>query len=92
MPADGMEWHPRDELLTFEEGTPLETMFERLAVKRLSCAPVLRGKQVIGVVTVAGPAIRLGEERMLALGPALVQAAAQVGQASSGSALFKRQA
>ena len=42
------------ELLTFEEGTPLETMFERLAVKRLSCAPVLRGKQVIGVVTRKG--------------------------------------
>lgn len=48
--------------------------------------------QVIGVVTVAGPAIRLTEERMLALGPALLQAATQVGQASSGSALFKRRA
>lgn len=56
-------------------------------------APVRNAQgQVIGVVTVAGPAIRLSEERMLALGPALVQAAAQVGQASSGSALFKRQA
>jgi DNA-binding IclR family transcriptional regulator len=43
-------------------------------------------------VTVAGPAIRLTEERMLSLGPALMEAAAQVGQASSGSALFKRQA
>jgi DNA-binding IclR family transcriptional regulator len=48
--------------------------------------------QVIGVVTVAGPAMRLTEERMLALAPALLQAAAQVSQASSGSALFKRQA
>ncbi len=56
-------------------------------------APVRNAQgQVIGVVTVAGPAIRLSEERMLALGPALVQAAAQVGQASSGSALFKRRA
>jgi DNA-binding IclR family transcriptional regulator len=56
-------------------------------------APVRNAQgQVIGVVTVAGPAMRLSEERMLALGPALVQAAAQVGQASSGSALFKRQA
>ncbi|MES2717178.1 MAG: IclR family transcriptional regulator [Pseudomonadota bacterium] len=48
--------------------------------------------QVIGVVTVAGPSIRLGEERMLALGAAVLQAADQIGQASSGSALFKRQA
>ena len=39
------------ELLSFEEGTPLETMFERLAVKRLTCAPVLKGKKVVGVVT-----------------------------------------
>lgn len=56
-------------------------------------APVRNAQgQVIGVVTVAGPAMRLTEERMLALGPAVVQAATQVGQASSGSALFKRQA
>ncbi|MFO0598320.1 MAG: GuaB1 family IMP dehydrogenase-related protein [Myxococcaceae bacterium] len=42
------------ELLSFEEGTPLETMFERLAVKRLTCAPVLKGKKVVGVVTRKG--------------------------------------
>ena len=42
------------ELLSFEEGTPLETMFERLAVKRLTCAPVLRGKTLVGVVTRKG--------------------------------------
>ncbi len=42
------------ELLTFEEGTPLETIFERLSVKRLTCAPVLRGKTLIGVVTRKG--------------------------------------
>lgn len=56
-------------------------------------APVRNAQgQVIGVVTVAGPAIRLTEERMLALGPAVLQAAGQIGQASSGSALFKRPA
>ena len=48
--------------------------------------------QVIGVVTIAGPMIRLNEERMLALGPALIEAADQIGQASSGSELFKRRA
>jgi IMP dehydrogenase len=42
------------ELLSFEEGTPLETMFERLSVKRLTCAPVLKGKTVVGVVTRKG--------------------------------------
>ena len=48
--------------------------------------------QVIGVVTVAGPLMRLNEERMAALGPALVEAAAQIGLASIGSELFKRRA
>lgn len=47
---------------------------------------------VIGVVTIAGPVIRLTEERMLALGPALLQTAEQIGQASSASTLFKRRA
>ncbi|MCU0699951.1 MAG: GuaB1 family IMP dehydrogenase-related protein [Myxococcaceae bacterium] len=42
------------ELLSFEEGTPLETMYERLAVKRLTCAPVLRGTSLVGVVTRKG--------------------------------------
>lgn len=48
--------------------------------------------EVIGVVTIAGPLIRLTEERMLALGPTLMDTAAQVGQASSASALFRRAA
>jgi IMP dehydrogenase len=42
------------ELLSFEEGTPLETMYERLAVKRLTCAPVLRGPSLVGVITRKG--------------------------------------
>jgi IclR family transcriptional regulator, acetate operon repressor len=48
--------------------------------------------QVIGVVTIAGPAIRLSEQRMLTLGPLLMRAAEQIGEASSGSELFKRRA
>ena len=56
-------------------------------------APVYNAQgQAIGVITVAGPATRLPEPRLLALGPTLVQATTQVGQASIGSALFKRQA
>jgi IclR family acetate operon transcriptional repressor len=50
------------------------------------------GGLVIGVVTIAGPVIRLTDERMLALGPTLVQAADGIGQASGGSALFKKRA
>ena len=46
--------------------------------------------QVIGVVTIAGPVIRLTEERLLSLGPALVQTADEIGQASGGSGLFKQ--
>jgi IMP dehydrogenase len=42
------------ELLSFEEGTPLETMFERLTQRRVNCGPVLRGKRLVGVVTRKG--------------------------------------
>lgn len=42
------------ELLSFEEGTPLETMFERLTARRVNCGPVLRGKKLIGAVTQRG--------------------------------------
>jgi DNA-binding IclR family transcriptional regulator len=56
-------------------------------------APVRGGNSAaIGVVTIAGPSVRLTEARMLALGPALLRAAHDVAQASAGSALFKRRA
>ena len=56
-------------------------------------APVRSGHgAAIGVVTIAGPSVRLTEARMLALGPALLRAAHDVAQASAGSALFKRRA
>ncbi|MFT3708203.1 MAG: GuaB1 family IMP dehydrogenase-related protein [Archangium sp.] len=42
------------ELLSFENGTPLETMFERLSARRLTCAPVLEKQRLIGVVTRRG--------------------------------------
>ncbi|XXF76823.1 GuaB1 family IMP dehydrogenase-related protein [Myxococcaceae bacterium GXIMD 01537] len=42
------------ELLTFEDGTPLETMFERLSGKRLSAAPVLREGRLVGLITRKG--------------------------------------
>lgn len=42
------------ELLTFEAGAPLETMFERLTARRVNCAPVLAGKKLLGVVTQKG--------------------------------------
>lgn len=47
---------------------------------------------VIGVITIAGPLVRLTEERMLALGPQLLAAADDVARASGASALFKRRA
>lgn len=45
---------------------------------------------VIGVVTIAGPLVRLTEERMLALGPALLATTAELAMASSGSALLRK--
>ena len=53
-------------------------------------APVLRRKAVIGVLSIAGPRTRLHSERMHALAPALLQAAAELGPGSSASNLFGR--
>jgi len=47
---------------------------------------------VIGVITIAGPLVRLSEERMLALGPVLLATADDLARASGASALFKRRA
>ncbi len=42
------------ELVTFEDGMPLEAMFERLSGRRLTAAPVLRQGRLMGVVTRRG--------------------------------------
>ena len=56
-------------------------------------APVRRRDgEAIGVVTIAGPLVRLTETRMLELGPALIATAAEVAAASQASALFKKRA
>jgi len=49
-----------------------------------------RDGAVLGVVTIAGPLVRLTEARMLELGPALMATAAEIGGASQASAFFKR--
>jgi DNA-binding IclR family transcriptional regulator len=53
-------------------------------------APVMRRGEAIGVLSIAGPRIRLTRERMLALSDALLAAAAELGPASSASTLFGR--
>lgn len=56
-------------------------------------APVQRkGEAAIGVITVAGPLVRLTEQRMLELGPELLAVAAELASASSASPLFARSA
>lgn len=56
-------------------------------------APVRSGNGVvIGVITIAGPLVRLTEERMHALGPALLDTAHEVARASGASAMFKKRA
>jgi DNA-binding IclR family transcriptional regulator len=54
-------------------------------------APVMRGTTAIGVISIAGPRVRLTEERMLLLGPALLDAAAELAASSNASAQFKDQ-
>jgi IclR family acetate operon transcriptional repressor len=54
-------------------------------------APVQRpGEKTVGAITIAGPALRLSESRMLALQPELLAAAAELAQNSIHSPLFER--
>jgi DNA-binding IclR family transcriptional regulator len=53
-------------------------------------APVLRRKDAIGVISIAGPRIRLTPARMHELAPALLAAAAERGPISNASSLFGR--
>ena len=53
-------------------------------------APVMRRKEAIGVISIAGPRTRLTKDRMYQLAPALLAAAAELGPVSSGASLFGR--
>ena len=54
-------------------------------------APVQRRNYpAIGVISIAGPAVRLDEKRMKNLGPALLAAAFELAAASNASPLFNR--
>jgi IclR family acetate operon transcriptional repressor len=54
-------------------------------------APIRRRDgQVLGVVTIAGPLVRLSVARMKALGPALVDTAAEIAGAGQASSFFRR--
>lgn len=56
-------------------------------------APVQRrGEPAIGVITVAGPQVRLTEARMLELGPELLAVAGELALASVSSPMFSRAA
>lgn len=53
-------------------------------------APVFRRKEVIGVISIAGPRTRLSSERMHELAPALLAATSELGPISNASSLFGR--
>ncbi|WP_425258642.1 IclR family transcriptional regulator [Rubrivivax sp. RP6-9] len=53
-------------------------------------APVVVQGVAIGVVTIAGPSVRLDESRMKGLGSALVETARELAVLSSASTLFRR--
>ena len=53
-------------------------------------APVVASGTTLGVVTIAGPAVRPDEARMKALGGSLVGTAREVAGPSKASSLFKR--
>ena len=53
-------------------------------------APVLRRREAIGVISIAGPRIRLTQARMRELAPSLLQAAAELGPMCNVSSLVGR--
>jgi IclR family acetate operon transcriptional repressor len=53
-------------------------------------APVLRRREAIGVISIAGPRQRLSAQRMLALAPDLLAAANELGPISNASSRFGR--
>lgn len=53
-------------------------------------APVMRGGHAIGVISIAGPRLRLSVQRMQSLAPALLTASAELGPISRASTLFGR--
>jgi DNA-binding IclR family transcriptional regulator len=53
-------------------------------------APLLRRSEAIGVISIAGPRVRLTPSRMHALAPALLAATAELGPMSRASTLFGR--
>ena len=56
-----------------------------------SPAPVRRrGQEALGVITIAGPLLRLTPDRMQQLGRALMDAASELAMASASSPLFSQ--
>ena len=55
-------------------------------------APVVSRGVALGVVTIAGPLVRLTEERMASLGEPLMATAAEIAGLSAASSLFRRSA
>jgi len=56
-------------------------------------APIVtRASGAVGVVTIAGPLVRLDETRMESLGPALLRAADEIAGASGASSMFRKKA
>ena len=55
-------------------------------------APVISRGVTLGVVTIAGPLVRLTEERMADLGEPLMATAAEIASLSAASSLFRRSA
>ena len=53
-------------------------------------APVIRGREAVGVISIAGPRQRLTPARMQQLAPALLAATAELGPISRASTLFGR--
>lgn len=53
-------------------------------------APVFRRKEVMGVISIAGPSVRMSTARMHELAPALLSSVAELGPISNASTLFGR--
>lgn len=73
---------------TRERGYSLTTDTYSLGLSAISAPVRLQGQAAIGVITIAGPTVRLTHERMLGMAPELLSTAAQLAAASGASPFF----
>ena len=74
---------------TRERGYSVTTDTYTAGLSAISAPVRFAGQEAFGVLTIAGPTVRFNQERMLALGPELMNTAQQLATLSGASPFFQ---